>query len=260
MKPYLTISEFAGLRNVNINSLRYYEKLGLLAPAYVDPQTKYRYYLPEQIVVLDMIILATRLGMPLKKLKTYMNADGIMDNKSLLDEYRRILSERIAELQRGLDAIQFTLNNIEQNLTVDNEKGLYEREIGERHLLTKPFRGDWNDISQKEKFSMELFLYAQKQNMLPLFPAGILIQYKETPVVSFFFQILNPPASDPNVLILPKNTFLCKQVDLIPETDVFQLAETCFPEQEKGTVIFSNMDLNKLYFHNKHTEIQLLKK
>jgi len=30
MKNYFTISEFAKLRNININSLRYYEKLGLL--------------------------------------------------------------------------------------------------------------------------------------------------------------------------------------------------------------------------------------
>lgn len=39
MRKYLTISEFAELRNVNINSLRYYEKLKILLPAWVDPQT-----------------------------------------------------------------------------------------------------------------------------------------------------------------------------------------------------------------------------
>ena len=35
MKQYLTISEFAGLRNVNINSIRYYEKQKFLMPAWI---------------------------------------------------------------------------------------------------------------------------------------------------------------------------------------------------------------------------------
>ena len=44
----LTISQLAKLRNVNINSLRYYEKLGILCPVYIDPETRYRYYALEQ--------------------------------------------------------------------------------------------------------------------------------------------------------------------------------------------------------------------
>lgn len=44
MKKYFTISEFAKLRNININSLRYYEKIGVLRPCFVDENTGYRYY------------------------------------------------------------------------------------------------------------------------------------------------------------------------------------------------------------------------
>ena len=69
MSNYLKISEFAKLRNVNINSLLYYEKIGVLRPAYVDPHSKYRYYSPEQLIILDTILLAINLGIPLKNLK-----------------------------------------------------------------------------------------------------------------------------------------------------------------------------------------------
>ena len=41
MKKFFTISEFAKLRNFNINSLRYYEKIGLLKPVYVAPETNF---------------------------------------------------------------------------------------------------------------------------------------------------------------------------------------------------------------------------
>ena len=55
MKDHLTISRFARLRGIDINSLRYYERLGILTPAYTDPQTRYRYYTAEQQSVLDVI-------------------------------------------------------------------------------------------------------------------------------------------------------------------------------------------------------------
>ena len=65
MKNYFLISEFAKLRDININSLRYYEKLGLLKPAYVEERTGYRYYSAEQVSVLNKILLCINLGIPL---------------------------------------------------------------------------------------------------------------------------------------------------------------------------------------------------
>lgn len=47
MNHYFTISKFARLRGIDINSLRYYERLGILTPAYTDPHTRYRYYTAE---------------------------------------------------------------------------------------------------------------------------------------------------------------------------------------------------------------------
>lgn len=61
MKYGFTISEFAKLRDININSLRYYEKIGVLKPAYTDSNTGYRYYTPDQLSVLDMILLCISL-------------------------------------------------------------------------------------------------------------------------------------------------------------------------------------------------------
>ena len=37
MERYLSIGEMAKARGVNVQSLRYYEKLGILVPEYVNP-------------------------------------------------------------------------------------------------------------------------------------------------------------------------------------------------------------------------------
>lgn len=64
MENLLSIGEVAKIRNVNVQSLRYYEKLGILIPAYINPETGYRYYSLEQIMILDTIILCVDLGIP----------------------------------------------------------------------------------------------------------------------------------------------------------------------------------------------------
>lgn len=68
---YMSIGEFASLRNVDLNSLRYYEKISVLKPAYCDPSSGYRYYTPDQLALLDVIFFAKSLGMPLNRFLNY---------------------------------------------------------------------------------------------------------------------------------------------------------------------------------------------
>ena len=46
----LKIGEFSKLTKTTIKALRYYDKLGLLKPAFTDSTTLYRYYTEEQIL------------------------------------------------------------------------------------------------------------------------------------------------------------------------------------------------------------------
>ena len=258
MKQYLTISEFAGLRNVNINSIRYYEKQKFLMPAWIDPQTKYRYYLPEQLGMLDMILLCIKLGIPLKELKEYIDQSGKLDEKIFLENGKRIMQERISDIQLGLEITQFNLNNMEQNLKYRDQSGLYTREIEERFYIEVPFCGNWNDLVQKEKTAMKLFQDAQAQNMAPVFPAGILVHCDTTPVsYSFFVQILHPSKENKQIVRVPKMSFYCMQVDLTSETDIQKVLEQNFPMQIQCTAIISNMILDKFYFNSWHSEIQV---
>lgn len=50
MKEYLTIGEVSKMKGVGIKSLRYYDRLGILKPAYINPDTGYRYYSIEQML------------------------------------------------------------------------------------------------------------------------------------------------------------------------------------------------------------------
>ena len=256
MRQYLTIREFAKLRNIDVNSLRYYEKLNILSPAWVDPKTKYRYYTPEQLVTLDIIILCIRLGIPLKQLREYVDGDGKIDKRRILEDGKAAMQDRIAEMQLGLELIQFNLNTMEQNQRYSDRPGVYGREIPERFLVRAPFKGDWEDLAEKESAAMELFQAAQERGLAPVFPAGILVLPGERNPFSFFFQVLHPlPGED--VLRVPAGTFCCMQIDLTPETQILKLLDENFPHRGREMAIISNMALNKLHFNSRHSEIQV---
>ena len=93
MKYGFTISEFAKLRDININSLRYYEKIGVLKPAYTDPNTGYRYYTPDQLSVLDMILLCLSLDIPLKQLSEYKDENSYLLNDKLYETGKEVAKD-----------------------------------------------------------------------------------------------------------------------------------------------------------------------
>lgn len=258
MKQYLTINEFAKLRNVNVNSLRYYEKLKILMPARIDPQTRYRYYLPEQLVMLDMILLCIKFGIPLKNLKEYIDETGGLNGKQIFEDGKRVMQEKIDDMQASLNLAEFNLKMLEQNQKCCDKKGIYTREIEERFFLTEPFLGQWDDLISKERTAMELFQTAQESNMMPVFPAGILVNCKPDPAAfSFCVQVLKPSGHDDRILYLPRAHYLCMQIDLTSKTNISEVLADHFPMSGLKTVLISNMLMNKLYFNSRHSEIQI---
>lgn len=68
-ESYYSIGEVSKLANVSIKALRYYDKIDLFKPAYVDPDTNYRYYTDSQLYHLDLIKSLKYIGTPLEEMK-----------------------------------------------------------------------------------------------------------------------------------------------------------------------------------------------
>ena len=65
----LKIGEFAKMFDITIKTVRYYEKVGLLVPAYVDIYTGYRYFDKENIDRMYEILALKDLGFSLEEIK-----------------------------------------------------------------------------------------------------------------------------------------------------------------------------------------------
>lgn len=71
-KQLFKIGEVARMYHLSLGILRHYEKEGLLAPEYTDPETGYRYYSTRQFEVLNTIRYLRMLDLPLADIKEYM--------------------------------------------------------------------------------------------------------------------------------------------------------------------------------------------
>lgn len=100
---------FAKTTGLTRSTLRFYDEVGLLRPALVDPETGYRYYERGQTVQAEQIRLLRALEVPLDDIQCVFNANNPATLQDLIERQRRFVAERIARYQEALitlDAIQ----------------------------------------------------------------------------------------------------------------------------------------------------------
>ena len=65
-----SVKETSRILGISEQSLRYYDRIGLLAPYYRDPDNLYRYYTINQFYQLEMFKYAKWLGLPVPEYRS----------------------------------------------------------------------------------------------------------------------------------------------------------------------------------------------
>ena len=98
MENLMPIGEFATASRLSQKALRLYGENGVLPPAWVDPDTGYRYYRIEQLHTATLIALLRRAGMPLAEIRSFLRGPS----PARLDEREREVADEFAERRRVL--------------------------------------------------------------------------------------------------------------------------------------------------------------
>lgn len=106
----LKIGEFSRLSRVSVRSLRRYDEAGLLAPAFIDPFTGYRYYNERQLPTANRIRALRDMGFPLAAVREVL---GCYDDPGALE---RCLLLRQAEAKEAMEEAQRRLRLLETAL------------------------------------------------------------------------------------------------------------------------------------------------
>lgn len=93
----LSIGTMAALRGTSVQTLRLYDKEGLLPAARIDPDSGYRYYTNGQIFLFQTIRLLQRTGMSLAEIRETLQKDPV-DLRSLWDSQEKAILQKQQEL------------------------------------------------------------------------------------------------------------------------------------------------------------------
>lgn len=125
----LKIGLFSKLSRVSIRMLRYYDEMGLLRPAYIDPDSDYRYYREDQLQTVGWITALRDMGFSLADVR----------RMSQLGRDAEALAPFFAARRRELQAE--TAKTAQQLLLLDTaEKRLGKEDFMQYNITLKTIR------------------------------------------------------------------------------------------------------------------------
>lgn len=109
-----TIQQVAEATGLSIHALRYYEKVGLLAPIQ-RASNGHRRYSAEDIVWLKFLVRLRETGMPIQKVLAFANLvrqhpNQVSHRRVLLEEHRDRVKQHLEELTNHLKAIDLKID------------------------------------------------------------------------------------------------------------------------------------------------------
>lgn len=145
MNNMFLIGEISKLFQIDIRTLRYYDEIDLLIPAYVDDLTGYRYYSIEQFERLNTILYLKALNIPLKEIRQFLDDRDIDHILTLLKEQQRRTEEKIREFKQIQQKINKRVQQIEDAAKVEDLFQIREIQLPARMIIMLKQKIHMND-------------------------------------------------------------------------------------------------------------------
>ena len=171
MKKYLTVGEAAKAVGTTSETLRHYDRIGLVKPGKKDEWTGYRYYTEQDIVRLNTVRALQIMDLSLREIKEVLEYDDLEKIIDFLEQADKKADEKIAALQYGKSKIALAKADYERKLRGQRKfLGTVLRDCPKRVILlsdtlkTPTLDNLWNYLSHfyekvtpalKEEFAFE---------------------------------------------------------------------------------------------------------
>lgn len=103
---FFSIGEAAKLVHTTTETLRHYDRIGLVKPGKVDEWSRYRYYTRQDMVRLQTVHALQQMDLSLREIKTVLEYDDLDQIIAFLEQAEQKADQKIAELQFSKEKIQ----------------------------------------------------------------------------------------------------------------------------------------------------------
>ncbi len=125
----LKIGEVADFFQISVKAVRIYEKKGILVPAYIDPESGYRYYTPDQLHQLAALLELKALGFSLDEIKDVMVGESSKEVLyKVMQEKLRNWENLVIMARSKMDAIESISERLVTSKEAEKLRELTEEE------------------------------------------------------------------------------------------------------------------------------------
>lgn len=212
MENLFSIGEVSKIKEVTIKALRYYHKVGILIPKYIDDKTGYRYYSIDQFIYIDIIKTCRDLGTSISELQEIFK-------KCNTDELLKFLNIKKYEAQENINKMRKVIKNIDTlNSTVEYSKNILNNneikieDFKQRYIIIVPCK-DVGSLKELLYYS-DLEKYIKDKNLKLTMERGILYKFnldgciEPKGVFNVFEEDDDNIEVNDNIKILPKGKYL----------------------------------------------------
>lgn len=136
MKKYFSIGEAAKAAHTTAETLRHYDRIGLVKPSKKDGWTQYRYYTEQDIVRVNTVRALQLMDLPLQEIKKVLEYDDLEKIIAFFEQAEKRADEKIAALQFSKEKIQLAKADYVRHLELQRQsRSAFLKEYPQRVLL-----------------------------------------------------------------------------------------------------------------------------
>ena len=265
MEKYFKIGEVAETKGFSIQVLRYFDKIGLVKPQYVDPDTNYRYYSNTQFYKLEIIKYLKSLDVSNEELLNLCKNNDIDEWDTFFEELSKRARHKIDTLYRSIAQIDNMRNRIRYLKNANEHEGIYYQYFDARYVIEM----DCHTLPVEDETIRgftSLYKDVAKHSLNNLFQSGAILTYddslKKLNYKKIYVEVSNCPEFDqvPNRRVIPAGLYICIN-NCIQDTE--QKAEILLDYLRKSGISPNLIVEEYIYtdfieYNNPHLALQIL--
>jgi len=245
----LSIGEMAKFTGVGIQALRYYERKNILKPAYIDPDSGYRYYAFEQANSIDVILACVELDIPLKELVDLFDTEDFAQLREFFVRNKKVAEKKLIAINTMLSLADKALKRMESNKPYELGQ-IYTRAIPEKVYYIKPC-GKSLENANRTKLLVE-FSEAAKADLVKhieivnepmvLMEYGFLCKHPPTGAEYFTFAEVPKLLANENTITITSGTYHFRK----DKTSEIENAPDIFKQHLEGIENFMFIEVEEI--------------
>ena len=263
-KELYTIGETARLFGISAQTLRFYDREGILSPIYINPDTGYRYYSYEQFHIIDRIKYLQGFGLSLEDISAIIRGGTVEGLMPFLHRQKENLREEIRRAEEQIRDIEWYVNYFTYMDGSEDEAKPYLLSLERRYVLSVPcLEGDaLSDmeirLAEVEGRPQYKKLPFRRQYGYTLDFEGLL-QQQFHPYTYFTYLRREPEFPSEYFDVLPEGEYICFRTKLLKENWRTEVLQKYFQETAPPKLIVAlEFEDNLVDWSDAQYEVQIL--